>query len=743
MSSAQSVFRLHYWFDDQFFNGITDTSHNGRWQTPVEVSYLSDGFHTFYFQVQDSSGQWFSPRSYLFYRLPDTVTEQQVHYTCWFDDDYSHTQSDSISAGNLQLETNMLTTGFHTVHFQFYFGNSVSFKSFLFYKTPSPSATDSMEYTFWFDQDYSHCHTGSFISEHIVFDIDSLPTGFHTINAQFSCNDNVTLKSFLFYKKPHDEIKIVQYEYWVNDLDSLSQSVAITPRDTFNLAALLTVPTQPIRSTYFHFNPNGGIPIVNAKNDIHFKFYNAEGRFASKVIPYIDITVVDTIFADTLERNTTKTIAAPTDNAIYWFKLGAGVGDSLAFHTEKPCTMQLFAPSGTEVMTVKGQNILSWKGCHAWESGDYYLAVHDVADTGTIAVSYQWIYRYAVLAWDVHHVGNGGLSTITFEGNGFNRLDTVYLIKGTDTLPAIVLDHEGNVTIPIFFNFENADTGMYQAVFVYEDENLYKSNVVYVETATPIVLTTTCSYPETFLRGSTLTYTYTITNASNMEAYAVPLHTFICTPSRNSISKIILKGLPLPSFISNLNFDTIPPLDKIAILEWRNKHGDDFCFEKYYFADSLNGDTSYIRTNYFFMHLLPFETRVIELEIAAIDSIEVWFRIPDSIPYFIYSDSQIVNNPLQCSTKSSSVNEWFCCTIDVIECYINMKSLEASVVSSISSILACEFPPAESVALAGSVVGCVSDWMAILLQPIKNTFCSDDDNTPKSILEMYRNTLKN
>ena len=139
--SAQSVFRLHYWFDDQFADGITVTSSNGRWQSPIEASHLSDGFHNFYYQVQDSTEQWFSPRSYLFYRLPDTVTEHQVHYTCWFDEDYEHTQSDSVSAGSLLLDAGALATGFHTVNFQFNFSNSVSFKSYLFYKSPSmPSA---------------------------------------------------------------------------------------------------------------------------------------------------------------------------------------------------------------------------------------------------------------------------------------------------------------------------------------------------------------------------------------------------------------------------------------------------------------------------------------------------------------------------------------------------------------------------------------------------------------------------
>ena len=731
--SAQSVFRLHYWFDDQFADGITVTSSNGRWQSPIEASHLSDGFHTFYVQVQDSTGQWFSPSSYLFYRLPDTVTEHQVHYTCWFDEDYEHTQSDSVSAGSLLLDAGALATGFHTVNFQFNFSNSVSFKSYLFYKSPSmPSATDSMIYIFWFDQDYEHRHSGRFLSEHLVFDIDSLQTGFHTINAQFKSGKDVTIKSFLFYKKPHAEIQIVRYEYWLNDLDSLAQVVNLTPQDTVNLVALLQLAQQPIRSSYFHFNPNGGIPVVNAKNDIHFRFYNAEGRQASKTMPYVDITVIDTIYADTLERDTTKVVMAPTGNEIHWFKLSAGVGDSLSFHTDKPCTMQLFAPSGAEVMNAKGQKSLTWKGCHTWEAGDYYLAVHDVEDTGTIAVSYQWIYRYAVLAWDVHRVGNGGLSTITFEGNGFANLDTVYLIKGLDSVPALYIGRESNTTTAVIFNLENVDTGMYRAVFMYEDEDLYKSNVVYVEEVRPIVLTTTCSYPETFLRGSTVTYTYTITNTGNMTAYNVPLHIYIESPTLDGIYHIDVSGINIPSIIDEWNLDYLSEIEKKELIEWANEQGDDHCFYKFISIDTISNDSVVHRANYFLVTIAPYATKTIQLSITSNDSVELWISLPDSIPAINVSfENESYRNLLQPDTKSG---DRYCCAADMIQCVLSITAdvLDiASLVSAISTILMAETGVGAIVGGAATistmVTNCVVSAASVIHSNISTMLCSEND----------------
>lgn len=736
-SSAQSIYRFLYWFDGNHNDCIIDTSSTGRWQQPLETSHLSEGFHTLFMQVQDSSGKWFSPQSHFFYRLPDTVSELPVFYTYWFDQDIVHQQRDSIvQGGSVLIDAGMLTTGLHTVSFQFTYGSTTSLKQYLFYKQPAVSS-DSINYTCWIDQDVSNVRRGRALREQLIIDLDTFPYGIYTLNIQFDDGEHSMLKSFAFYKKPHAEIQIVRYEYWLNDSDSLKTIVPVSPQDTFTLMSLLQMPSLPIRSTYFHFSSNNGCPLVCAKNDIHFRFINGSDRYAQRSFTYVDYNVVDTIYADTLERDTTKVIASPRNNAIHWFKLAAGRGDSLSFHTDRPCTMQLYAPSGKMVFQSSGSNTLVWDGCHAWENGDYYLAVHDAEDTGTIAVSYQWIYRYAVLTWDVHRVGNGGLSTITFQGNGFNSLDTVYLIKASDTIPALYIGREKNTETSVFFNFENADTGMYQAVFMYEDEDLYKSSVVYVEEARPIVLTTSCSFPETFLKGGTVTYTYTITNTGNMTAYAVPLHVYIGTPSRSGISKVSVRGINLPTLLSNLDLDSVSQYERQWIIDWREQHGDDFCFERHIDVDSISGDSLFIRANYFFIQLAPYEIREVEFAIKAVDTVDVWVSIPDSV--FVFKETSHTN-----TSSKSSEKDALCCALEIIECYINTKSLGASIVSSISTYLTRKgYKPAAAAALASTIAACVYDLLSYPMNEANRIVCSDDNTDTRSIIEIMKRMLLN
>ncbi len=813
--SAQSVFRLQYWFDGQHDSRITNTFSTSSWQPLIETSQLSSGVHTLFLQVQDSTGNWFPPCSYLFYRIPDADNGNQVRYSYWFDYDHEYAHHDSTSTGNLLLDAGTLATGIHTITFQFDFHNYTSFKHYLFYKSPfsqndsmeyvfwfdqnhvnsqsgytlnnhflldvdslcvglhtlnaqfkngdyhtfksylfykSPATLgdsmeyvvwfdqdyanllsghvshshllldvdslsdgihtlnaqfrsgdyhtfksclfykvpatlgDSIEYVFWFDQDNDHQQSGQIHNGHLILDADSLSSGFHTLNAQFGSGNNLTLKSFLFYKKPQEDNKIVKYEYWLNDLDSLKQSFTVSPQDTVNVVSMLSVPSFPIRSQCFHFNPNNGVPLIHAKNEIHLRFYNAAGRFATKTKPYVDFAMADTVYADTIERNTTKTVAAPTNNAIRWFKLGAGPGDSLSFKVDKPCTMQLYAPNGEMLFHVSNDSVLTWNSCHAGEQGDYYLAVHDAADTGTISVSYQWIYRYAVLTWDVHRVGNGGISTITFEGNGFSGLDTVFLVRGTDTVSTLYIERIGNTTMSVVFNFEGVDTGMYSGVFVYTDENLYDSAVVYVEEARPIVLQTTCSYPSAFLRGSTVTFTYTITNTGNMTAYNVPIHAYIGTSSNDGISHIKVSGLNLPSIIASIDMDSLSA-DEVAEFEaWADEMGDDHHFFRFRTVDEDTGDSVLVRCNYFLVTLNGYETKTIQFQITSTDSVDVWCVVPDTLAPLTIHYADTSNLAKGQKSIIDGISDWYCCHVDQISCVLGFFDNVISLASFIPNV---------------------------------------------------------
>ena len=122
--------------------------------------------------------------------------------------------------------------------------------------------------------------------------------------------------------------------------------------------------------------------------------------------------------------------------------------------------MQLFAPSGEEVHNVAGSESVKWNGLHVRESGTFYLALHDVtASQGTtVSIDYNHIDKYAVLRQDVSVVGNGGCSTITFEGNGFRDLYAVVLYTAAgDSIHSVDISHDSDAETAVTFPVLSTD----------------------------------------------------------------------------------------------------------------------------------------------------------------------------------------------------------------------------------------------------------------------------------------------
>lgn len=688
---AQTPYQMQYWFDGHYSARLIDSSYTGIWQMQVDLDGLSDGFHTLYFHIRDTSGLWSSPRSYLFYKsiIVDSNDFDMV-YTYWFDQDYARHHSDNLGDGNLLLDVSQLSDGFHTVNVQI--GNSriASLQSSLFYKIATIDLVTDSSVLFWHYSIDGRNYTPIEVNPnsgliHLDLNVADLADGFHTLSYYMMSEQGTvsTLRSHFFYKTPMGGTGIIKYEYCLNGDYNSFQTINVPLQDTLQLVTLLPVDTLPIRSTCFHFYPNNGSPILYAKNDITFRFWNSEKRFIEATRQYVDERVAQAVVADTLERDTTKVIPAPTGNAIHWFKLSAGPGDSLSFKTDRRCTMQLYAPSGEMVFHASADSVLQWDGCHARENGDYYLAVHDAENTGNISVSYQWIYKYAILAWDVRRVGDGGISTITFEGNGFESLDTVYLIKGVDTIPAFLLHRENNTSVRVAFNFENANTGIYNALFVFSDENLPKTNVVLVELFRDVVLTTSVSYPTSFLRGSTVTYTCTITNTGNMTAYNVPIYTYINTHTLSGVSRIKYHGLGLKSVIDGFTLDSLSTAEVVEIKEWAERMGDDHYFFKIRIHDSVSGDSSIARANYFYITMAPYETKTLILELSASESLDVWFTVPDTLSPLrdapvtnVYSSNNIALLQREIGPKNlgTDIRDWYCCVREKSECMVDRIS---------------------------------------------------------------------
>lgn len=473
-SQSQSVYKMQYWFDGQYSTCVTDSNASGLWQIQLDVSHLSEGLHSINFHFRDTSDHWSSPRTYLFYKS-DTAN---LTYICWFDEDFASRQDGSVGTGNVLLNVDSLSDGTHIVNVLLGEGANTLLKSWLFLKIPTTEQIEDSAYlmlVYMVDEEAMpavpvDAHTGL---AHLNIEVGLLPSGIHTLDYfVLSSDGSMSTPTRAFFYSGNNGIR--KYEWWLNDGDTAKRVIDVPPQDTFQLVTMLLVDTLPLRPSCLHFVPTETPPLIYAKNDIHFRFWDNRGVFVQIDSQYVDYNIVDTVYADTIERNSNRTIATPTGSEIHWFKLGVSVGDSMAFMTNRACGMQLYSPNGEEVYSASGVKSVSFGGCHAFMEGDYYLAVHTANTAGgdSLTVHYKHIDKYALLAFSPNEFGNWYGSRITIEllGNGFNLLDSVLLVNSEDTLVVDeLLRKKRTEAVASFFIKDSVSNGFYNMILYYHD----------------------------------------------------------------------------------------------------------------------------------------------------------------------------------------------------------------------------------------------------------------------------------
>ncbi len=708
----------HCWFDNDIEHEQIGALQTGAFL--LDADALESGLHTL-FVAMEGDGLT-STQSYMFYKAPELVnpvTPANLAYHCWFDEDIEHEQTGQLQTGVFLLDADALESGLHTLFVALEGDGLTSTQSYLLYKAPEPVTPvdpENVVYHCWFDNDIEHEQTGALQTGAFLLDVDALESGLHTLFVALEGNGLTSTQIYMFYKAPLPEKEhIARWEYWLNDDINHRHTTNLSPYlDSLSIISLLPVETWPVRSSCFHFHPNGEEPYLNAKNMITFRFWNTQRHFIDKSELFVDENVVEPIVADTLERNATTVISAPRDNQIHWFKVVANRGDYLSFRADKACTMQLFAPSGEEVYAASGPESIQEIGFNAWENGTYYLAVHDVTGSGeTVSVTYNWVYRYVIASYDVHLVGNGGCSTITFQGNGFNSLLDAYLVNyQNDTIRQLDIGHESNTTTTISFNFYEVNLGTYDAVFEFFEETIRINGALEVQEPVDILLTTTVSYPSQFLINTPCTYTYTITNNGNMSAYAVPLFVYIATPTLDGISHLEIDGLDLPSFMDYFDLDSLSSSEKEDLLLLSNEEGEDHCFFMFPTIDANTGDSIYIRSNYFFMNLAPFETKTIILRITADTPIEVQVTIPEAvIPPLTFLSNRGIQDVYCCS------KEWITCKLGVLCSIVDLIDLVVGIIPGVPYKVAVSF------------ASCVCDIISLMNTQLTQLLCENESPT--------------
>ncbi len=701
LSLSETSQKGYYWFDNET-TPLEAPTPNGLFE--VDASMLSDGFHQFSYIAIQENGGLAKPASCYFLKTAQIAENDSLTCICTVDGQLRHIEKLSQEGGIIHWNLDMqdLTDGIHQIQLQAVTKSgalSSSYSSY-FMRITTNEELNKMRCVYSIDNGSFHTNSNVVSSNgsyHFDLDLSELSDGLHYISVLLH-NDRGTISKVqtrFFVKVPLGGNGITRYQYWLNDDDfSMAKTVTLPQKvNPLQLMSLLPVESRPLRSSLFHFDVSSGKPVIYAKNTIHLRFYDAAMRFTDAAKDYADYSVgqeVDVI--KTLESGERETTRWPEENEIKWYQVVAERGDSLRFKIDHAATLQLFAPSGKEVYNVSGAESVSWGGLHAAESGTFYVALHDVTATqgDDISIDYEHIDKYAVLRQDVAVVGNGGCSTITFEGNGFRDLYAVDLYNERgDSIKHIYIGHESDATTSVAFDFTGAALGVYHAKFHFTEEDKVFTNLVTVEEAVDIELATTVTYPSTFLRGTSTTYTIKITNKGNMTAYNVPIYTFIQNKNENSVHDIKYDGLGLVSYAETVSVDGMSEKDREIIQSISNEIFDDWQFFRFKGVDENTGDSIYVRSNYFITNIPPNTTKTLTLTLTSSEDVHVYVTIPPQWQELSY---QSLYSRREYVKKTSLFGEGFnyCCFREGIECLadILVSRLDvAAIATTIVSLL--------------------------------------------------------
>lgn len=708
------------WFDnknDSIFTGtITD---NLFW---LDVSSLEDGLHTVHVQVLNHLES--SPLTYQFLKTPQIIGVEYLTCLCYIDGKLYHQERVSSSDGvvNWNLDVSALKQGMHTIQVQIVTPSGVasSLCEGMFIRSTTGKEMASLKCFYTIDNAESRIEAGSYADGTFHFDLDvaSLTDGLHQLTYMLLGDNGVSTKisSSFFVKTPVGGNGIAHYEYWLNDDEAHKTVVELEKRtNPLQLIGLLPVESVPIRSSCFHFEVDEEKgPMLYAKNEFHIRFFDATGRLTDATKPYLDYNVSEKV-EDTADIKKTQTFARPEENTIKWFTLQACEGDTIAFRSSQALSLQVFSPSGEEIYSTSEAESVKWGGCHTWENGTYYVAVHDVTGSRPdVTLEYMHMDKYDVVDQDVKTVGNGGCSTITFQGNGFKDLYAVDLYNAQgDTIDAKAIHHESDATVNVTFDFTDKPIGKYTGVFHFTTEDRTFADILTVEEARDITLDINVQYPSTFLRGTYTTYTISVYNVSNMTAYNVPIELRLRVNDVNEISDVKFAGdvRSMSNLYEELDLDSLEE-ETIELLKELSSTGSDISQFIIYRDTVENMDYG---VSHVFVNIPPASSKTITISVKSNSNVNLEAYISeDWLP-------MVVNTAARSRAYARGIfnREWMCCYKERIQC-----------VGDIAANLTSKLPPHISCGISFAKTGLSAGF---------DIWCSEGEN----FSEQWKNYLKN
>ncbi len=380
VARGQTDYEYRYWFDGQIETSQQGTSGDAAWDMQIDVSALAEGMHFLHYQVTVSD-TLHSPTQTAFF-MKNPAGHESYTCFCYIDNALCHQQDVSADGGPIDWNLDVSTLSSDKLHAMLLLvktptGIVVSTQQAFFWRAKTTTELKEMTCFYSLDGGKTLVEGGVFQEKGFSFDADiqALDAGLHQLLCLLVDKEGTVVRTCSqYFVKPHN---YVSYSYWINDEVSTMRPTKV---NIANPIQLLEVGSYPLRSTDFHFEVDGGIPYVYAKNDLHVRFQNNGGEQVEESFTYIDAaSKLKVESRGTLQPGEKHTDKTPEANVIHWYQVNASPGDSLVFSVSQEASLEVFSPTGMKLIDAEGEEV-SETSCLVSENGICYVALHDVKD---------------------------------------------------------------------------------------------------------------------------------------------------------------------------------------------------------------------------------------------------------------------------------------------------------------------------------------------------------------------------
>lgn len=200
---GQTAYSYRYWYDNDL-ETVQEGTANGETTIEIDIGALEKGsVHAVHLQGLDARNKWSAVRTQYFFLVKESTIES-VNARYWLDNDETAVQTTSTVNGIINLDTDGLDAGVHSVHYQtFNSEGKASPVHTQYFFIAKEGDKKSVTARYWFDNNTETVLTAPTINGTIDLDITELNVGIHSVHYQtFNMSSEASpVQTQYFYKK--------------------------------------------------------------------------------------------------------------------------------------------------------------------------------------------------------------------------------------------------------------------------------------------------------------------------------------------------------------------------------------------------------------------------------------------------------------------------------------------------------------------------------------------------------------